>query len=154
MIISSRTPEGLPNRCPVCDDEFRLDPSSATGDVPCPSCGTLVWFANMLPGRDVRVVRFLPEDMIDQSSVETTARRLNKLVLSGESALIFDLSDITFLSDGATEMLLEIKEQIDSSSGRLCLCSVHAHVHEVFRVARISKRFAFYEDLRQALSSF
>lgn len=45
MNISSQTPEGDPNRCPVCGRELRLEPSRPPGDAPCPSCGTLVWFA-------------------------------------------------------------------------------------------------------------
>ena len=42
--ISSRTPEGRPNRCPVCDGEICVEPSLPPGDAPCPQCGTLLWF--------------------------------------------------------------------------------------------------------------
>jgi acyl carrier protein len=44
MIISSRTPEGWSNRCPVCQAEVRIEPSLPTGDAPCPKCGHLLWF--------------------------------------------------------------------------------------------------------------
>jgi len=44
MPIASRTPEGWPNRCPVCGAEWRIEPSQPTGDAPCPACGVLVWF--------------------------------------------------------------------------------------------------------------
>jgi len=44
MIISSRTPEGQPNRCPVCNADVCLDPSPPLGDAPCPNCGSLLWF--------------------------------------------------------------------------------------------------------------
>jgi serine/threonine protein kinase len=46
MIISSRTPEGLPNRCPVCGTNVRIEPSNPAGDAPCPQCGHLLWFVN------------------------------------------------------------------------------------------------------------
>ncbi|HEV7225506.1 MAG TPA: acyl carrier protein [Pirellulales bacterium] len=42
--ISSRTPEGRPNRCPVCGGEICIEPSLPPGDAPCPQCGTLLWF--------------------------------------------------------------------------------------------------------------
>jgi acyl carrier protein len=42
--ISSRTPEGEPNHCPVCGQKVQLEPSYPTGDAPCPNCGTLLWF--------------------------------------------------------------------------------------------------------------
>ena len=43
-IISSRTPEGEPNSCPVCHSGFCIEPSQPSGDAPCPRCGTLLWF--------------------------------------------------------------------------------------------------------------
>src|SRR5437667_3685123 len=45
MHISSRTPEGAPNRCPVCGNEVVLDPTVPSGDAPCPHCGQLLWFS-------------------------------------------------------------------------------------------------------------
>jgi hypothetical protein len=44
MNISSRTPEGDPHRCPICGNDLRLEPSQPSGDAPCPSCGSLLWF--------------------------------------------------------------------------------------------------------------
>lgn len=44
MNISSRTPEGEPNRCPVCGKAVRIEPSRPPGDAPCPHCGHLLWF--------------------------------------------------------------------------------------------------------------
>ena len=42
--ISSRTPEGVPNRCPLCGSDLRIEPSDPPGDAPCPNCGHLLWF--------------------------------------------------------------------------------------------------------------
>ena len=44
MTVSSRTPEGLPNRCPICDNEVFIEPSLPAGDAPCPNCGHLLWW--------------------------------------------------------------------------------------------------------------
>ncbi len=44
MIISSRTPEGESNRCPICHHVVRMEPSITTRDAPCPHCGHLLWF--------------------------------------------------------------------------------------------------------------
>jgi hypothetical protein len=43
-MISSRTPEGAPNRCPICRSAIRIEPSRPFGDAPCPNCGCLLWF--------------------------------------------------------------------------------------------------------------
>ncbi len=50
MDISSRTPEGLPNRCPICGNELRIEPSEPLNDAPCPHCGQLLWFVRSEAG--------------------------------------------------------------------------------------------------------
>jgi hypothetical protein len=44
MTISTRTPEGNPNRCPLCGRDLEIEPSTPPGDAPCPYCGSLLWF--------------------------------------------------------------------------------------------------------------
>ena len=44
METPARTPEGEPNRCPVCGKDLQIEPSRPPGDAPCPHCGSLVWF--------------------------------------------------------------------------------------------------------------
>jgi acyl carrier protein len=48
--ISSRTPEGTPNRCPLCGAAICVEPVQPPGDAPCPNCGTLLWFTKMPDG--------------------------------------------------------------------------------------------------------
>jgi mannitol/fructose-specific phosphotransferase system IIA component (Ntr-type) len=45
MNISSRTPEGLPGRCPICGKDVVVDPSIPPGDATCPHCGSLLWIS-------------------------------------------------------------------------------------------------------------
>src|SRR5262245_48586174 len=49
-VISSRTPEGQPNVCPVCGQPTRLEPACLSPDAPCPSCGHLLWFPHIPSG--------------------------------------------------------------------------------------------------------
>lgn len=64
MIIATRTPEGEPNRCPVCGTRLVIEPSRPPGDAPCPSCGNLVWFA-LLPQSQAIGERVGVEDVSD-----------------------------------------------------------------------------------------
>jgi hypothetical protein len=43
-VISSRTPEGPLNFCPICGTHCRIEPSLLTKDAVCPRCGSLLWF--------------------------------------------------------------------------------------------------------------
>ena len=49
MEPSTRTPEGEPNRCPVCGKSLQIEPSRPPGDAPCPHCGHLLWFGPKEP---------------------------------------------------------------------------------------------------------
>lgn len=73
MTISSRTPEGQPACCPVCDKVICLEPSGQTGDAPCPYCGTLLWFVS-LPGE----VRYYEHGKVSESTRERIAAFVGK----------------------------------------------------------------------------
>ena len=60
--ISSRTPEGVPGRCPVCGNDVSVTPADGFADAPCPACGVLLW---PLPLHDGPAVMF-GADLIDQ----------------------------------------------------------------------------------------
>jgi hypothetical protein len=64
MIVSSRTPEGAPNHCPVCNQDVCLEPSVPPGDAPCPHCGSLLWFVPSFaaPPAGRRWLKNLPRD--------------------------------------------------------------------------------------------
>ncbi|MBA3315439.1 MAG: hypothetical protein M3552_00920 [Planctomycetota bacterium] len=47
---STRTPEGMPNYCPVCRNEVWVEHSWPTQDAPCPHCGVLLWFDDAAEG--------------------------------------------------------------------------------------------------------
>jgi hypothetical protein len=56
MVISSRTPEGRSNHCPVCGSDLTIEPSDPAGDAPCSRCGYLLWFAREDLG-DLQVIK-------------------------------------------------------------------------------------------------
>ena len=68
MTISSRTPEGSANHCPVCDALVCIEPSQPPGDAPCPHCGSLLWFLPTSKGmrlHDSETVAPLRERILD-----------------------------------------------------------------------------------------
>lgn len=82
--ISSRTPEGIPGRCPICQNEVSVTPSDQFADAPCPACGVLLWplprpdgpphllFADMLSVSQRRALAYIAE-MIEAGSADSLA---------------------------------------------------------------------------------
>jgi hypothetical protein len=71
MVISSRTPEGEPNQCPVCRKHVRIDPSPLFGDAPCPNCGHLLWFYRL--EAETRVIAREESSTLRQRLIEAIA---------------------------------------------------------------------------------
>lgn len=89
MTISSRTPEGRPNRCPVCQHRLRVSPSWPGADAPCPRCGSLLWFSNpnLLPSTTQSLQEYTLDDFNDQITVLRQSGIRGFLQLVGLSAL-------------------------------------------------------------------
>ncbi|MEM9660399.1 MAG: phosphopantetheine-binding protein [Planctomycetota bacterium] len=111
MSISSRTPEGEPNRCPVCLASIVIEPSSVFGDAVCPRCGSLLWFLN-LP-TEARVFERSDSDEVRNRVAAIVARQLgvdprrveeNEALLNGLGADSLDV----------VELVMDLEEELDS----------------------------------------
>jgi hypothetical protein len=88
MVISSRTPEGLPHRCSVCRQDCSIEPSIyPRQDATCPNCGSLL---------------VLDEDEIQPWSLEDMLMR--RQIEPEEGVVHLSLNEIT---DSAEIALLE-----------------------------------------------
>ncbi len=136
MVISSRTPDGRPNRCPVCGADFVIEPSDPAGEAPCPACGHLVWFDFHERG-DEQVIRLtanrlLPEEL--DAAPETAA-------LSGASRLVIDFADVQDISSAALARLINLKRHVGVLKRKLAIRHLGATLIDVFRVTRLDKVF-------------
>ena len=140
MVISSRTPEGTPNRCPVCGTHMRIEPSAPSGDAPCPCCGHLVWFTWEDLG-DIQVIK--PTDSL------LTAESLDQLFKSQAMRprvhLVIDFNDVQYFSSAVLGTLINIKKKVAAVQGTIRLRGIPTDLLTVFRVTRLDEVFAIEE---------
>lgn len=75
MNISSKTPEGSPNQCPICNQKIVIEVSSfPTHDAPCPKCGHLLSFT----GESKNQITILPYNPLKKR--EKNAKPLSQLI--------------------------------------------------------------------------
>ena len=92
MAISSRTPEGRPNRCLVCGADIVIVPSDPAGDAPCPACGHLIWF-DRDDHSDEQIIRLAAERL--QPEALEAVLDATELLMGARVALDFsDVQDI------------------------------------------------------------
>jgi anti-anti-sigma factor len=136
MVIASRTPEGQPNHCPVCDSDLRIEPSYPAGDAPCPRCGHLLWFTWEDLG-DVQV--FKP--MGDVLRAKSLDGLLDSLAIPAGRRFVLDLCEIQSFSSAAFVKLIMLKRKLVGVKGRLVIRHVHPDLMELFRITRLDQVF-------------
>ncbi len=109
MNISSRTPEGFPNHCPVCGAEVCLEPSEPFGDAPCAACGHLLWFVETEAG-----LSFLDAE---SASDVIRAKVIDLLGIHLEAAKATSLAEllagISLDSLDLVELVMTLEEEFD-----------------------------------------
>lgn len=111
MTISSRTPEGQPTSCPLCQAQVVVEPSVIVGAATCPRCGHLLWF-------------FQASDMTRFFAAEATFSRRDRVIDSIANQLGVDrervannptlLYDVGVDSLDAVELVMELEEEFAS----------------------------------------
>ena len=135
MQPASRTPEGEPNRCPICGKEVRLEPSRPPGDAPCPHCGHLLWF----PTPKVQAT-------VGATRVEDTLRSWSNLLVSlpDDSWSLDGLISILVMHTGAKAGAIWISAGSDLElKCRFQRVAVPQNCLEQIRCKRLLERVAF-----------
>jgi anti-anti-sigma regulatory factor len=131
--ISSRTPEGRPNHCPVCGFDLQIEPSDPAGDAPCPQCGHLLWFVWEELG-DAQVIK-LAASPFDAESWDSL---IDSTDVSSGRRLVIDFSDVQNCSSAILGKLINLKKKLGRER-RLVLQHVHPDFLEVFRITRLDQ---------------
>lgn len=147
MDVSSRPPEGVPNRCPVCGESVVPGPSEPAGDTPCSHCGHLRWLRDKGADQALTVRFEAPDDRAEPAGVtDVTAAALGRLrqAISSRNAvprLVLDFSSVAFLSSKALGRLITLHRAVQSVGGRLQLREVRPELRELFRATRLARLF-------------
>ena len=147
MDVSSRTPEGVPNRCPACGKRLTIEPSQPAGDAPCPHCGHLLWFTQEEID-DAMVIKFLPKDELQAADIERVAVQF---IQEGKGPrLVLDLSGFNFFSSGALAMLIDLRMRVKRASGSLRLCNLSPKMSELLTLTRLDEFLNVSEPYSEA----
>jgi acyl carrier protein len=104
MKTASRTPEGVPGNCPICNAVLCLEPSDPVGDAPCPYCGHLLWFVRL-----ANQVKYYPQEDI----AATKRQRLYEAIANWARDAGIDLRAIHNLdSFDLAQLFLELERSL------------------------------------------
>jgi acyl carrier protein len=121
MNVASRTPEGLPSRCPLCGAETNLEFSDPAGDAPCPNCGCLIWRSTQLLER----LRSLLSERLGVAAED---------IEPGET-----FSELGADSLDTVELVMELEEEFD----------IHVPDEDAERIRTIADAIRYLEQRRK-----
>ena len=107
-IISSRTPEGQPNHCPVCNADVCLEPSPLFADATCPKCGSLLWFLHV--NSEYRVFERASTNHIRDRVIRVIGRQLgvDPAKISSDTSFVNDLGADSL---DTVDLIMELEEE-------------------------------------------
>ncbi|MBB3210735.1 endogenous inhibitor of DNA gyrase (YacG/DUF329 family) [Rhodopirellula rubra] len=148
MVISSRTPDGWPNNCPICGHSISITPSQNTLDAPCPHCGHLLWFADtgLLPiwNSSTKTERFQGHPIPDSIEIADYIFELIPESVARENCVIPVAESADALLVAATSPIeLEIIEKLQFILSRRILA---VPTTKNWIVAQIDKHYGSIDD--------
>lgn len=90
-------------------------------------------------------------EMLNSPGLKET---IDRLIDRGERRILFDLSPLEYISSSGLGVLLHAAKALQTRNGRVVLCSLKAHIREVFKICGFDNVFPIFETRDQALQAF
>jgi len=72
---------------------------------------------------------------LDGLTVPSAERSINEILESGDDRLLFDFSELEYLSSGGLRVILSVAKEIKRREGKIVLCAMQGYVKEIFEVS-------------------
>ena len=100
---------------------------------------------------DVRVIGL--RGRLDANTTPAVERRIRALLDQGETRLVFDLSELAYISSLALRVLIVVAKHMQKINGRLALAALNDHIYEIFKIAGFTSIFSIYPTREEAIAS-
>ncbi len=85
--------------------------------------------------RDGGALVLLPVGRLDSANARSFESLVMERVDGGEKQLVVDFSRLNFISSSGMRVLLMAAKKLHATQGKLVLCAMPDHIHEVFRIS-------------------
>ena len=88
---------------------------------------------------------------IDASNSKDLEEQCLELISSGETKMVFDLTEVNYVSSAALRVFLLAAKRISVAKGSVRLCGLSTTLQDVFDISGFSKLFVITVTLQEAL---
>jgi len=105
--------------------------------------------------KDVRVVEFTHNKILDEGNIADIGATLNTLIDERpKPKLLLDFNSVEHLSSAALGMLINVNNRVKQKNGQLRLANIKPQIFEVFVITKLNKLFRILPGRQEALTSF
>jgi anti-anti-sigma factor len=92
--------------------------------------------------------------VIEASTADTTSRDVDILLAYRPRLLLFDLSDVDYISSTGWKLLNTYHERCGAWGGFVSLCGMNAELHEIYRLLELSLLIRAFDTREAAIAAF
>jgi len=101
--------------------------------------------------KDYLVIEF--DGRLDAVTADEVEVQIYDLINLGNKNIIFDFSNLTFISSLGLRVVLATLKKIKALSGKLRVCNMNEEITEVFEISGFNSIFSIFESLDKALEA-
>lgn len=90
---------------------------------------------------------------IDTVHSSTLEGEVNQLFDNGEKNLIFNCSEVDYISSSGLRVFLVAQKKAISTNGKLYLCNMQPTIQEIFRISGFSNLFRIFDTQEEVLKN-
>jgi len=91
---------------------------------------------------------------VDSNTAPDLERAFNDIIDNGKSGIVFDMSEVDFISSRGLWVLLETQKVCKKNKGQLVLVNVSEDMKHSLDLAGIKHFIDMYDDVTEAVGSF
>jgi len=89
---------------------------------------------------------------LDGLNIPSADQSINSLLEGGNNRLLFDFSQLEYLSSGGLRVILSAAKEIKRRKGRIVLCEMQGYVKEIFEVSGFTSLIPIEDTVESGLA--
>ena len=102
--------------------------------------------------REGETLVLLPIGRLDSANARSFESIVMERVDRGERRMVVDFGRLNFISSSGMRVLLMAAKKLHASQGKLVLCAMPDHIHEVFRISGFDQIIPIRDTRESALA--
>ena len=103
--------------------------------------------------REEAAVVICPSGRIDGSNVDVLEKTIDEQISAGEKALIFDFTDLNYISSAGLRVLLVTARRMQQGEGCTLFCALAEHIATIFEISGFKSILQVCETRNDALAA-